>query len=133
MSTDHKLTFDELMQLATASAAVTQDCDCAIDTCAEWTRIPASFPEQQMRVLGTLVEDPYIEASYLEYHPAGTNNWSAEAPIAWRHYPYNRCSVLQCGVCGRCCLKYVEAGGYYVEPRMRALDPRLLVDVTAAA
>jgi hypothetical protein len=86
-----------------------------------------------MRVLGTLVEDPYIEPTYEEVHPAGTNYWSAEAPIAWRHYPYNRCSVLECEVCGRCCLKYVEAGGYYVEPRMRALDPRLLVNVPADA
>lgn len=133
MSTEKKLHFDELMQLAMASATVTRDCDCAIDTCREWTRIPASFPEQQMRVLGTLIDDPYVEASYEEYHPAGTNYWSAEAPIAWRHYPYNRCSVLQCSVCGRCCLKYVEAGGYYVEPRMRALDPRLLVDAPAPA
>jgi hypothetical protein len=31
-------------------------------------------------------------------------------------------------VCGRVCLSYVEAGGYYVEPRIRALDPGLLVD-----
>ncbi|CAH0178476.1 hypothetical protein SRABI118_01173 [Massilia sp. Bi118] len=133
MSTEKKLQFDELMQLATTSAAVTRDCDCAIDACREWTRIPAGFPEQQMQTLGTLVEDPYIEATYEEYHPAGTNYWSAEAPIAWRHYPYNRCSVLQCEVCGRCCLKYVEAGGYYVEPRMRALDPRLLVNLPADA
>jgi len=127
MSTEKKLQFEELMELATASATVTRSCDCGIEACREWTRIPPSFPEQQMRILGTLVEDPYIEASYEEYHPEGTNYWSAEAPISLSHYPYNRCGVLQCGVCGRCCLKYVEAGGYYVEPRMRALDPRLLV------
>jgi hypothetical protein len=34
-------------------------------------------------------------------------------------------------VCGRACLKYVEAGGYYVEPRVRALDPELIVDPPA--
>jgi hypothetical protein len=39
--------------------------------------------------------------------------------------------VAQCTVCGRCALRYVEAGGYYVEPRIRALDPRLIVDVPA--
>ncbi len=123
-----KLQFDELMVLATASAAVTRACSCAIESYREWTRIPASFPAEQMRAVGTLVDDPYVEATYTEYHPAGTRYWSADAPIAWRHYPFNRCSVLECTVCGRCCLTYVEAGGYYVEPRIRALDPQLLVD-----
>jgi hypothetical protein len=128
MTAEKKLQFDELMALAKASAAVTRDCACGIESYREWTRIPVSFPEQQMRVAGTLVDDPYVEATYTEFHPAGTSYWSADAPIAWRHYPFNRCSVLECTVCGRCCLKYVEAGGYYVEPRIRALDPRLLVD-----
>lgn len=128
MTIDRKLEFDELMQLARASQAVTRDCDCAIDSYHEWTRIPASFPEQQMKVVGTLVDDPYLEATYAEHHPAGTHYWSPDAPIAPRHFPYNRCNVLQCSVCGRACLKYVEAGGYYVEPRIRALDPRLIVD-----
>jgi hypothetical protein len=82
-----------------------------------------------MQVVGTLVDDPYVEETYSEYHPDGTNYWSADAPIALRHFPYNRCSVLRCTVCGRCCLRYVEAGGYYVEPRLRTLAPRLLVDV----
>jgi hypothetical protein len=128
MPDEKKLQFDELMALATASAAVTRACACATESYREWTRIPASFPAQQMRAAGTLVDDPYVEATYSEYHPAGTSYWSAEAPIAWRHYPFNRCSVLACAVCERCCLTYVEAGGYYVEPRIRALDPRLLVD-----
>jgi hypothetical protein len=128
MTADKKLRFDGLMELAQASGAVTRDCACAIDTYREWARVPASFPEEQMRMAGTLVDDPYAEATYVEFHPAGTSYWSAEAPIAWRHYPFNRCSVLQCTVCGRCCLRYVEAGGYYVEPRIRALDPRLLAD-----
>jgi hypothetical protein len=128
MTADKKLQFDELMELAQASAVVARDCACDIDTYREWTRVPVSFPEEQMRTAGTLVEDPYAEATYEEFHPAGTHYWSAEAPIAWRHYPFNRCSVLQCTECGRCCLRYVEAGGYYVEPRIRALDPRLLVD-----
>jgi hypothetical protein len=122
------MTFNELMELARASAAATRSCACAIDSYREWTRIPASFPEQQMRVAGSLVGDPYVEATYTEFHPAGTNYWSPDAPIAWRHFPYNRCEVLQCTECRRCCLKYIEAGGYYVEPRVRALDPTLLVD-----
>jgi hypothetical protein len=118
----------ELMEMAVASAAVGQKCACAMDSYREWTRIPVSFPEAQMRLAGTFVDDPYAEPTFAEYHPAGTNYWSEDAPIAPRYFPYNRCSVLQCVECGRACLKYVEAGGYYVEPRIRALVPRLIVD-----
>jgi len=125
------MTVDELKSLADASAAVTQSCACAIDTYREWTRVPIDFPESQMRTVATLVADPYGEPTFAEYHPDGTTYWSAEAPIAPHHYPYNRAQVMQCAVCGRCALRYVEAGGYYVEPRIRALDPRLIVDVPA--
>lgn len=131
MAADDPIQFDQLMRLAQASQAVTRACACAAESCAGWTRIPVSFPAAQMRVVGTLAGDPYVEATYAEHHPAGTDYWSPEAPIAPCHFPYNRCSVLQCAVCGRCYLKYVEAGGYYVEPRIRALDPRLLADVPA--
>lgn len=129
MAADRPMQLDELKALAEASAKVTQPCACAIDTYRGWTRIPVEFPEQQMRVVGTLVEDPYAEPTFAEYHPDGTEYWSPQAPIALRHYPFNRCSVLRCTVCGRAALKYVEAGGYYVEPRIRALDPALVVDV----
>ena len=124
------MTVDELKSLADASAAVTQPCACAIDSYREWTRVPVDFPESHLRTVGTLVADPYDEPTFAEYHPDGTTYWSAEAPIAPRHYPYNRAQVTQCTVCGRCALRYVEAGGYYVEPRIRGLDPRLIVDVS---
>jgi hypothetical protein len=122
------LTFDGLMELARASANATRVCACGIAGYREWTRIPADFPQAQMRTAGTLAGDPYVEATFAEYHPHGTGYWSPDAPIAPRFFPYNRCTVLQCTVCGRACLSYVEAGGYYVEPRIRALDPVLLVD-----
>jgi hypothetical protein len=111
---------------------VTRHCACAIDSFREWTRTPVDFPQAQMRSAGTLLGDPYAEPTYAEYHPQGTSYWSPDAPIAPRYFPYNRCSVQQCTVCGRNCLSYVEAGGYYVEPRVRALDPALLVDATPA-
>lgn len=129
MSNENKLQLTDLMMLAETSQAVTQACTCAIDTHHGWARIPPEFPTSQMRVAGTLVDDPYLEATFVEYHPQRTDYWSPDAPIALRHYPYNRCSVLQCQVCGRCCLNYVEAGGYYVEPRLRAVLPALIVDV----
>lgn len=125
------MTVDELKSLAQASAAVTRPCACAIDTYREWTRVPVDFPEESMRAMGTLVDDPYGEPTFAEYHPHGTTYWSADAPIAPRHYPYNRAEVRQCAVCARCALRYVEAGGYYVEPRIRALAPGLIVDAPA--
>ena len=129
MAADGKLEFEELMELARSSDAVTRSCACAIDSLREWSRIPAEFPQAQMRTAGTLLgDDPYAEPTYAEYHPQGTSYWSPDAPIAPRYFPYNRCTVQQCTACGHSCLSYVEAGGYYVEPRIRALDPRLLVD-----
>jgi hypothetical protein len=128
MTAKHNPGFDELMALARSASAVTHDCICAIEACREWTRTPVDFPQAQMRMLGTLLDDPYVEPSFAEYHPNGTSYWSPDAPIAPRYYPYNRCTVQQCTACGRTCLAYVEAGGYYVEPRIRALDPLRLVD-----
>jgi hypothetical protein len=128
MAPDEKMQFERLMELAAESAAVTRECACAIDSHREWSRIPVSFPGEKMRVVGTLAGDPYADPTFAEFHPAGTNYWSTDAPIAMRHFPFNRCTVLQCSECGRCCLKYVEAGGYYEEPRIRALDPKLILD-----
>jgi hypothetical protein len=68
------------------------------------------------------VEDPTLE----EHHPAGSNAWSADAPIALDYFPYNRCDVWQCARCGRPFLRYTEYGGYYVEERIRQVDARLV-------
>jgi hypothetical protein len=128
MVPSEKIPFEKLMALALSSAAVTRECLCATASCAEWSRIQLSFPETQMHVAGTLLNDPYEEPTFTEFHPAATNYWSKDAPIAVRHFPFNRCNVLQCTECGRCYLKYVEAGGYYMEPRIRALTPELIID-----
>jgi hypothetical protein len=128
MGAEDRLGYEGLRELAQSSARVTRACACAIDSFREWTRIPVEFPQAQMRTLGTLLDDPCVEPTYAEYHRHGSSYWSADAPIAPRYFPYNRCMVLQCTVCGRSCLSYVEAGGYYVEPRIRALDRALLVD-----
>jgi hypothetical protein len=131
MTLDCKLGLEALTALAAASARVTQACQCGIDGYREWTRVPPTFPQAQMRVVGTLAGDPYAEPTYAEYHPHGSHYWSPEAPVALNHFPYNRCTVQQCSVCDRCCLTYVEAGGYYVEPRIRALGGQTIVDVPA--
>jgi hypothetical protein len=128
MAEQERLGVDRLMALAQASAAVTQACACAIETYRGWTRVPPDFPQAQMRTVGSLRGDPYADPTYTEYRPAGTDYWSADAPIAPAYFPYNRCTVQRCRACGRHCLAYVEAGGYYTEPRIRALDPGLIVD-----
>ena len=93
-----------------------------------WESLSATFDAKQLRTVATMrqpgVEDPTLE----EHHPAGTNNWSADAPIAVGFFPYNRCDVWQCVCCGRHFLRYTEYGGYYVEERCRPLDARLIVD-----
>jgi hypothetical protein len=128
MAASDKLGFDGLLELARSSDAVERVCTCAIDSYREWTRIHVDFPQGQMRTVGTLLEDPYVEPTFAEYHLQGSSYWSPVAPIAPHYFPYNRCTVQQCTVCGRSCLTYVEAGGYYVEPRIRALDSGLLVN-----
>ena len=132
MTQERALNIEELTALAQASAQATGKCACEIESYLGWTRVPATFPQAQMRAAGTLAGDPYDEPTYTEYHPHGTNYWSPDAPIALQHFPYNRCAVQQCKQCQRACLTYVEAGGYYVEPRIRALDARHIVDVPTA-
>jgi hypothetical protein len=101
---------------------------CAAIKAPGWEAIPGSLDRDQLRKLGTLrrpeVEDPTLE----EYHPRGTNSWSPDAPIAPAFFPYNRCDVWACVQCGRPFLRYTEYGGYYVEERVRELQPALLVD-----
>nr|WP_080569688.1 hypothetical protein [Cupriavidus necator] len=120
--------FDSLQSLARRTDAVTSDCACSAPELDEWTSLPVSFPEQQLSVIGTLVRDIYTEATFAEYHPHGTTLWSAKAPIAPLYYPYNRCTVSECSACQRVYLRYVEGGGYFVDPRIRRLRTSVLVD-----
>jgi hypothetical protein len=48
---DGKPSFDELMRLSLQSADVSRDCSCMIAGYRGWTRIPADFPQAQMRNL----------------------------------------------------------------------------------
>lgn len=120
--------FAQLTQLAAASAAVTQPCSCNDAALLAWQALPLTLELDQFQEVGTLVEDPYAEPTFAEYHPAGTRYESAAAPIAPRYYPYNQCLLARCARCGRHYLRYNEAGGYFSELRIRALRPELLVD-----
>lgn len=109
----------------------------ALDGCSEchalassgWESMPDSFSEKKLTCVGTLrSSDPDVEPTLDEFHPDGTRYWSANAPISPRHFPYNLCDVWACRNCGRAFLRYTEYGGYYVQQRVRMLDPALVAD-----
>lgn len=120
--------FTMLRQLALASMTVTAPCSCTAVSLAAWTALPLTLELDCFKEVGTLLDDPYDEPTFAEYHPAGTRYESDDAPIAPRFYPYNRCTVARCTRCERHYLRYNEAGGYFTELRIRALQPALMVD-----
>lgn len=96
--------------------------------CAGWESLPGSFDRSLLRRVGTLRHEGDDEPTLAEYHPQGTHSWSADAPIAPRFHPYNRCDVWQCPACRRAYLRYTEYGGYYEDERIRLLDAQRVVD-----
>ncbi|WP_269501005.1 hypothetical protein [Burkholderia sp. IMCC1007] len=122
------LDHDALLKLAAEAAHVTQPCTCTKAPLAGWTTLPLSLPDTQLTEVATLAPPGDAEPSYDEYHPAGTRYASDDAPIAPRHFPYNRCNVSRCVSCGRPYLRYQEGGGYFIDQRIRALNPALIVD-----
>ncbi|MGS0891335.1 hypothetical protein ACVBGC_02045 [Burkholderia stagnalis] len=120
-----------LLKLTAEAAHVTQPCTCTKTSLAGWTSLPLSLPDAQLAEAGTLAPPDEPEPTYGEYHPGGTRYDSDDAPIALRHFPYNRCTVCRCRSCGRLFLRYQEGGGYFIDQRIRALDPALVVDADA--
>ena len=126
------LTADDLRRIGGERRA--GGCDaCGGLPCAGWEALPGGFDAASLRRVGTLRDAEAAEPTVEEYHPAGTRSWSPDAPIAPRFHPYNKSDVWQCAACARAFLRYTEYGGYYNEPRIRDLDPRLVVDVEAPA
>lgn len=125
---------------ALGQAAKPQACTCAVGACTGWDSVTEDrWPAAQMTRVGTLRAmpadphaDPYAgseaEPTFEEFHPNGTRYESPNAPIAPRYFPYNRCDAFACSQCQRVLLKYTEFGGYYVDHRVRALQPELVVD-----
>jgi hypothetical protein len=123
-----KLDFTQLAALAQKSAGITAACACCSVSLAGWESVPLSLVEADLEDVGTLFADHFVEPAFEEYHPAGTRYDSPDAPIAPRYFPYNRCTVARCRVCGRHYLRYTEAGGYFVDRRIRLLNAALLAD-----
>lgn len=120
-----------LLRLTAEAAGVTQPCTCTKTPLAGWTSLPLSLRDTQLVEVATLMPPDDPEPTYDEYHPDRTRYGSDDAPIAPRHFPYNRCNVSRCVSCGRLYLRYQEGGGYFIDQRIRALDPALIVDAQA--
>ncbi len=126
---------EALMQLARKADPDRRCADCAVLVCPGWESMPAGYDGASLECVGTLVQPPGSgrlddngEPTLTEYHPHGTHAWSADAPIAPSWFPYNRCQVWRCRSCARAYLRYTEYGGYYVDERVRALDPTCIVN-----
>jgi hypothetical protein len=111
---------------AAVSAASTGCAHCQELHAPGWESVAGPLGAPQLEPVGTL-RDPAIEEPTLEErHAPGTHYWHARAPIVPTLFPYNRCTVWRCPQCHRGFLQYTEAGGYYVDHRLRELDPVLL-------
>jgi hypothetical protein len=120
---------------ALSESASSQACTCPVGACVGWESVTEDrWPTRQMLKVGSLREaaDPFgpvvAEPTFEEFHPEGTRYESPNAPIAPRFFPYNRCDAFACSSCQRVLLKYTEFGGYYVDHRVRALQPDRVVD-----
>jgi hypothetical protein len=119
--------FLELARAAQTRAAA--PCPCTRTPLEGWQSQPLSLDETQFEEIGTLLPEDDPEPTFSEYLPGKTTYWAADAPIAPRYFPYNRCAVWQCSLCGRLYLRYVEGGGYFVDRRIRAVQASLIEDV----
>ncbi len=115
--------------LAAAVSAASAGCvHCRELHASGWESVTGPISAPLLEPVGTL-RDPAIEEPTLEErHAPGTSYWHARAPIVPTLFPYNRCSVWRCPQCHRGFLQYTEAGGYYVDHRLRELDPTLIED-----
>ncbi|MDR5749008.1 hypothetical protein QCE73_38285 [Caballeronia sp. LZ029] len=112
-----------------AEAKASGACTCTKTPLDGWQSQPLSLDEAQFREIGTLLPEDDPEPTYSEYLPNGTTYWAADAPIAPRYFPYNRCGLWKCSSCGRLYLRYTEGGGYFVDRRIRAVCLDLIEDV----
>ena len=106
-------------------------CQCSLKSCAGWESVTETeWPSAQMQAVGTLRDPDVHEPTFEEHHPNGTRYDSPDAPIAVKHFPYNRCDLFTCTRCKQHVLRYTEFGGYYVDHRARRLDKTLICDPT---
>ena len=118
-------TSTELLEIALTNKA-DSECDaCNALIHPGWESVPGSFDLKLLKLVGTLRNEEGAE-TWDEYHPHGTNSWSADAPIAIGYHPYTRCDIYECINCTRKYLRYGEYGGYYVDERVRPLNAEII-------
>jgi hypothetical protein len=126
---DDYLGVEALRVLVASENGTHLSCTCSVGACPSWESVPGHrWPKELMQKLGTLRESFEVEPGFEEYHENGSRYQSEHAPIAPRFFPFNRCDVYRCGECRCVLLKYTEAGGYYVEDRVRQLKADLIID-----
>ena len=98
-------------------------CQCVLQRCAGWESVnDTEWPAKHMQQVATLRDPDVYEPTFEEHHPNGTRYDSADAPVALKFFPYNRCDVFACSQCQQHVLRYTEFGGYYVDHRARRLN-----------
>ena len=122
-----KLTLQALVALANSPFTHKQCDGCVGLICDGWESIPATFDRKQLELIGSMRSDDAMN-NWRESHPLGTNSWSVNAPIAFGYHPYNKCDIYQCISCARKYLRYTEYGGYYLDERIRFLNPALITN-----
>ncbi|CAN5455961.1 hypothetical protein BH10PSE16_BH10PSE16_24720 [soil metagenome] len=122
-----KLSTDDFRRIAAQSGSAPPCKSCSTFAYAGWEAFPATASDAALVQVGTMALPGDDEPTLDEYHPDGSNYWSAAAPIALDFHPYNRCELWQCRDCGHPFLRYTEYGGYYEERRIRDLNPALIV------
>ena len=104
-------------------------CKCSLQHCAGWESVnDTAWPADHMKVVATLRDPGVYEPTFEEQHPNGTRYESADAPVALKFFPYNRCDVHACTQCQQHVLRYTEFGGYYVDHRARRLAAEHISD-----
>ena len=130
MSTPARLGAADLQRLPDP-AATPDGCPCRELVAPGWESITGPITENPkqplLKKLGTLRDPDLAEPTVVEFHRDGSRYESAHAPIAPAWFPYNRCEVWACVHCGRGFLQYTEFGGYYVDHRLREVDPARVV------
>ena len=124
-------TTEQLRELASRGQS-SEGCDCHLIQFQGWDSITdMRWPAAQMQQIADLREPGVDEPTFEEFHPHRTRYESPEAPIALAYFPVNRSTVWRCGKCGIQVMRYTEFGGYYVDQRVRVLNPALVVDAPA--
>lgn len=105
--------------------ATPADCGCVHLRCAGWESIAQPLAAPHFRRLGTLRASGDEEPGLDEL--PGSRLWASETPISVQHHPCNRSEVWACAACGVGFLQYTEFGGYYVDHRVRQIDPERVI------